>query len=656
MGNQLVKYKNEFQKIEILILDDITKNNTKHFWNIESYYNMTRELAGQIVKVTDTIMLKSLVFEISFFNILSLFFYRKFETKIGNKIKYDDFIKKIDADNKYCWYEVPESINTFMSTLINEIIDKEKGIKKLNFISDFYQYILSTDEKRRLGQFYTPAAIVKYMINDLKIRNMGINQNVTIMDPACGAGIFFLEIVKRLKKKIKGIELAQCIYNSFYANDINPLAVFLTKLNLSFEILNQITNNEEIEIFFNDYFSFKNIRNTNTIAYVDENNYDYIVGNPPYFKLKNSKFINNEYYQDVIFGQPNIYMLFTYWAMKHVKENGKIGFILPQSFKSGYYFKELRKKLYNFKIISLTSFKSKTKVFKGVDQPVIILTIQNSLRAKDTIKVTNVEENDLDSTISFDIVKNEMISGEDYDFYFFVPKEYDSSDLLEKIYNGSTNKKELNDNLIFGNGLFVWNQHKKLLTENTDENTVPIIYSNAIDKYTFNFNNVLPNKVGKKTYVLRHEDINKFILSGKRLLVQRTSTINRSQRIKATVIKNDFLNEYPFFLVENHVNFLFNKSFKQEIIPDETIYFYCALLNSAVLNYVFGCKNGNNQVSATELNLLPIHNNNKSEIVRLTSQYFNSGNESIISQIEEAIFDNYQLNGNEIDIILRCRE
>lgn len=113
-----------------------------------------------------------------------------------------------------------------------------------------------------------------------------------------------------------------------------------------------------------------------------------------------------------------------------------------------------------------------------------------------------------------------------------------------------------------------------------------------------------------------------YVLSGKRLLVQRTTNFEKDIRLKACLISDDFLENYDSYFLENHVNFLCCNSGKEEILTDEIMYYYLGLLNSKLINYVFISKSGNTQVSANELNLLPFSKNNVKDISGICIKIF----------------------------------
>ncbi|EEL47981.1 Eco57I restriction endonuclease [Bacillus cereus Rock3-44] len=494
MKNQNLVFNEKQLKQLIAVLNNDLEVNYQEFEDsFNQYYSKVKELSGDLVKVDKEIALKNYSLEVVLFCLLCSIFKRYLEVIFNIKLDYKYIANRYDTNGFYAWFEMK---NRNVELIDNYII--QEGELGSELISSIYEKSLNAEEKKRLGQFYTPNNIVNLMIDETNLRKIDFNNTKSIIDPACGAGIFLVNIIKMMKKRNQGLSLAKIIYNSLHGNDINPFAIFLTKLNMSCELLNTMKVPEEVMEFLDKYADFKNIVLVNTITEDNDEKYDYIIGNPPYFKLSDKKFKNHEMYTEIMYGQPNIYGLFIYWSLKHSKENGYISLIVPQSFKSGLYFLNLRNELSKYRIKSLINFKSRTKIFKNVLQAVIIMTIKNQKKGKAKVKVSNVEENNLKNIEFLRVDQNRIVQNSDYNFFFFIPKDNISLSILEKVYDNSFNLKSKNSNIMFGNGLFVWNQNKSILTNDFNGGTAPVIYGNFINSYDFNYNSIVSSNVEKK--------------------------------------------------------------------------------------------------------------------------------------------------------------
>lgn len=75
---------------------------------------------------------------------------------------------------------------------------------------------------------------------------------------------------------------------------------------------------------------------------------------------EHDKFIDKDVKKKL--GQPNIYSLFMHWGISHLRTNGTMSFIVPQSIRSGLYFKNLREKMKELRIKL-----SRSKLMMGKD-------------------------------------------------------------------------------------------------------------------------------------------------------------------------------------------------------------------------------------------------------------------------------------------------
>lgn len=159
----------------------------------------------------------------------------------------------------------------------------------------------ATKEKLR-GGFYTPNSIASFI---LKWAING-NKNLDILEPSCGDGTFFKEIQK-----------GNYLYNSVTAIELDSIEaqkaqqIGLKKSNL-------------INADFHQFCINTNQR------------FDLIIGNPPYIRYQYFEEEQKEYASE-IFGKANLkyskltnaWVSFVVGSSLLLKEEGKIGFVLP---------------------------------------------------------------------------------------------------------------------------------------------------------------------------------------------------------------------------------------------------------------------------------------------------------------------------------------
>ena len=130
----------------------------------------------------------------------------------------------------------------------------------------FYTIYNNSDklESKKLGEVYTPISIAEKMIEHLP-ENIWNNKNIKVLDFACGTGIFGFFIYKKL---IKHFSHQYIVDNILYFNDI------------------QEKNINKIKYIFDNP---RNIHCGNFLEWNCNEQFDIIIGNPPYSNLKTNR-------------------------------------------------------------------------------------------------------------------------------------------------------------------------------------------------------------------------------------------------------------------------------------------------------------------------------------------------------------------------------
>ncbi|MBR3141431.1 MAG: N-6 DNA methylase, partial [Methanobrevibacter sp.] len=249
---------------------------------------------------------------------------------------------------------------------INNIILKNCEILSFENLEMYFELLFSSKDKKLGGIFYTPEYISNFIINEV----INDNPDIKILDPSCGAGIFCYCSVLYLRNKFPNKSIVDIIENNIYACDIDSVSTNRTKIILILTALLHGENPKEIKfnIITNDSLK-KELNWKQKFPEVFENGgFDAVVGNPPYIRIQNIPDENKKYLHENWYsmktGNVDIYYAFIELGLNLLNENGKLGYITPNSHfntASGKNIRKLLKKNQNIQIVINFDY---IKVFK----------------------------------------------------------------------------------------------------------------------------------------------------------------------------------------------------------------------------------------------------------------------------------------------------
>ena len=241
-----------------------------------------------------------------------------------------------------------DKVKEFLNHIINTLSVTNNFHEDLDIIGFVYENTKNKDDRKALGEFYTPKSIVDYILNTVGYNpEFGIERK-SIIDICCGSGSFTIQIVKRLITRFLishdinsisnlTIQDAKRVINDVKQNvfgvDINPIACILCQINIQFALFEiyKIINDEDQKY----QYPLFNVQCNNALVLSDNNKYDYIVGNPPYLFLRDipeeQKLIIEKGSFETNKGQYDYYQIFIEIGIKLLKNNGFFGYIIPDS-------------------------------------------------------------------------------------------------------------------------------------------------------------------------------------------------------------------------------------------------------------------------------------------------------------------------------------
>lgn len=219
--------------------------------------------------------------------------------------------------------EVFEDLNNYMKdgVLIRQVVNVLNEIDLTDFqtrhaFNEIYETILKDLQSAgKSGEFYTPRAITEFVVQMVDPK---LGQRVA--DFACGTGGFLISALNHMKKEITNTRENEILNNSFYGVEKKPLPYLLCTTNMLLHDVNEpmIIHGNSLE---------KNVRD-----YEEDDKFDIILMNPPYGGTEKKSIQQNfpEQLRDSETAD-----LFMVEILYRLRQNGKVGIVLPDGFLFG---------------------------------------------------------------------------------------------------------------------------------------------------------------------------------------------------------------------------------------------------------------------------------------------------------------------------------
>ena len=244
-----------------------------------------------------------------------------------------------------------------------------------------YQNLIASTIRHKSGEFYTPPFLTKKMVEE----SYTFGDNV--LDPCCGSGNFLIEVIKRIISSEKSINEKIDALNNLYGFDINPISVYISKVNLLILLKELLNDGVSINLYLKD-FLFDNTSNL-------KKKFDLIIGNPPWYTLRdidsieNQEKIKNLAEKLGIKPKPKnilnieIASLFFYQAKEiYMKESSKIFFVITKGVITGSHASKFRN-FDEFKNIKIWFFNKKIESLFNID--FICLYAEKDVKSKNKL-------------------------------------------------------------------------------------------------------------------------------------------------------------------------------------------------------------------------------------------------------------------------------
>jgi len=393
---------------------------------------------------------------------------------------------------------------------------------------------INSIDKKKQGIFFTPKFIREQLINRVLKYFTTSSSKLMILEPSMGSGEFIDDMLHHFPNShITGVEKNVHIYDSY------------------------INNDERLKLINDDFLN------------TELDTYDIIIGNPPYFQVKN---ITN--YPQVS-GKIDIYILFILKSLSLLKKDGYLLFVVPRTFINTISYNNTRKYIVdNYTIVDIIDFSNDNWI--QTKQNTIGLVIQNRT------PITHRYYIQL------------------HDSPIVIINTCSAINQINKCQSNSTGTIHSHGFKI-KTGEIVWNTYKIYMTDDSSQ-TLLIHNSNIPRRDASTIQSTILNfdiKTDRKSYI-QSDKVAQFIIDTPVILVNRGNGNN---------------GEYSF-----SITYVDHSQFDQPIVAENHIYkitdngqcqlenLYKCLQSETTKKYILSCI-GNGMVTKTILSTIPISMN-----------------------------------------------
>ena len=321
--------------------------------------------------------------------------------------------------------------------------------------------------------------------------------------------------------------------------------------------------------------------------------FDVVIANPPYVVVKDDRL--RHLYKEGIYGRMNLYGLFIQRSLQLLAENGQMLFINPRTLLTDKYFTNLRNVITSqSQIKSVVLIADRHNTFDRVLQECIIIHLNRKacpathyLMWTRSISVPS-DLNSLQGMVQ--VSSEQVLLGDDFNKAFYISSRQRDYHIFETMLRTGVKLSEYG--IATETGKIQFDKYTEYARPTDADGACRLIWAENIQRYAWRTSR---KRTGKEFLSKAIMDSVSPNVTGTGIIMQRISANEQPRRIIATMVQSDNMSNYS----ENHTNFI---PIKER--PDAV--FLLGALSSSLVEFIFRRLNSNTQVSAGEINSLPL--------------------------------------------------
>jgi adenine-specific DNA-methyltransferase len=445
---------------------------------------------------------------------------------------------------------------------------------------------ISPEHRKQWGQYFTPAKLVAFMAQAAAAGP--VDRCVRILDPGAGTGSLGLGLADELleRRKVARVELVSVEHERDACSQLTD-SLASAKARFGKRI--------DTQWMGGDFLS--------KLCFGSEP-FDIAIANPPYFKLSPKDRRSGD--------APNIYARFMTVAAGLLREGGRLCFVVPRSYLSGWYFRRFREQFHEMmQLDSVHTFDSRRMAFGRDDvlqESIVVVYEKRRATAEDAVVISSSAGlDDLPSgypesrlgygDAAFVVERKDLnINGA-----LALPSTFEQFEAGRKICRFDSTIASLGLKVSTG-PVVPFRCTAELAGVNETGPGVPLLWMQHVKRGAVTW----PVDGFRKPERVRTPSLNLTPLKNY-VLVRRVSAKEDARRITAApLIAKDW--DYKSIGLENHLNYIHRTGdqLQPEGIGVGEARGLAAILNSQLYDQYIRMISGTTQVSATELRALPM--------------------------------------------------